>query len=91
MECEKTHEMQEASVIIAEFVPVDGIGDNSEELLAERIRHELFEIHDGAIVFSRKTVTFFSDLWPSEVAAVSAWHLLARAIVLPYTIFEEGL
>ena len=78
-------------VVDGELLLVEGISDDALELVAEGVGHEFFDVHHGHVVFTAEPVAFFANLGFAKISAVSSWHFLARAVVLPEAVFEEGL
>ena len=78
-------------MISTEIFLVKGISDDSAELPCEVLFKELLDVHHRGIIFGAEPFTPLATLCPTDVAWVSSRCLTTSAIVLPKTIFEEGL
>lgn len=43
-------------VLVAHHIFIQGVGDNALELVAEGIRHEFLDVHDGHVVLTAEPV-----------------------------------
>ena len=70
---------------------IKSIGNYAGKLLTEIISKELFYVHNRGVIFTREPTAATSDLFVSEVATVASRCLSFCAVVLPKSVFEEGL
>ena len=78
-------------MISAKNFIVERISDDSAELPSEVVFKELLDVHHRGIVFGAEPLAPLATLRSPYVARVSTWCFLASAVVLPKTVFEEGL
>lgn len=78
-------------MISSEHFVVKAIRNDTLILLAEIVRKEVAYIHYRSVVFSGEPASSLADLITSDVTAVPSRCLAPRAVVLPKTVFEEGL
>lgn len=78
-------------MIVADVLVVDGLGDDTDELMSDVVGEEVTEVHDGSVVLTAEPGFLFALAFTADVALVSTRNLLARTEVLPKAIFEEGL
>ncbi len=79
------------SVIVAEMLVVQGLGDDADELVGDVVGEEITEVHDGSVILAREPRLFFALSFSADVAFITSWNLLAGAIVLPKTVFKKSL
>ena len=78
-------------MIVADVLVVEGLGDDTDELVSDVVGEEVAEVHDGSVVLTAEPGLLLALAFTSDVALVSTRNLLARTEVLPKAIFEEGL
>jgi len=78
-------------VLLSENLVVEGIGNDAAKLPADVLLKELFDVHDGGVVFAAEPSATLAFLGPSKIAGVAPGRLAPRAVVLPQAILEEGL
>ena len=80
-----------SQVISGEIFLVQSVSDDSAELPSEVLFKELLDVHHRGIIFGAEPLTPLATLRSADVARVSSWCLTSCSIVLPKTVFEEGL
>ena len=78
-------------MIVADVLVVEGLGDDTDELVSDVVGEEVTEVHDGSVVLTAEPGFLFAFAFTADVALVSTRNLLASTEVLPKAIFEEGL
>ena len=78
-------------MIVADVLVVEGLGDDTDELVSDVVGEEVTEVHDGSVVLTAEPGLLLALAFTADVALVSTRNLLARTEVLPKAIFEEGL
>ena len=78
-------------MVVPTVVVIDGLGDESDEIMADVISHEVADVHDGSIVFPAEPAFCLAFLLAANVTGVSTGDFLAGTEVLPQSVFEEGL
>ena len=78
-------------MIVADVLVIEGLGDNTDELVGDVVGEEVAEVHDRGVVFSAEPRLFLALAVAADVAVVASWYLLSSAEVLPKAVFEEGL
>ena len=78
-------------MIVADVLVVEGLGDDTDELVSDVVGEEVTEVHDGSVVLTAEPGLLFALAFTSDVAMITSWYFLASTEVLPKSIFEEGL
>lgn len=78
-------------MIVADVLVVEGLGDDTDELVSDVVGEEVTEVHDGSVVLTAEPGLLLALAFTADAALVSTRNLLARTEVLPKAIFEEGL
>lgn len=78
-------------VIVTDVFVIEGLGDNTDELVSDVVGKEVTEVHDGSVVLSGEPEFLLALAFTADVAVITSWNLLASTEVLPKAIFEEGL
>ena len=78
-------------MIVADVLVIEGLGDNTDELVGDVVGEEVAEVHDRGVVFSGEPRLFLALAVASDVTVIASWNLFACAEVLPKAVFEEGL
>ena len=78
-------------MIVAEVFVIEGLGDDTDELVGDVVGEEVAEVHDGSVVLTAEPGLLFALAFTADVAMITSWNLFARTEVLPKTIFEESL
>ena len=78
-------------MIVAEEFVVEGLGDDTDELVGDVVGEEITEVHDGGVIFTGEPRFLFAFALSADVALVASWNFFACAEVLPKAVFEESL
>ena len=78
-------------MIVADVFVIEGLGDNSDELLCDVVGEEISEVHYACVILATEPGLFLALALTSYVTVVASWYLLACTKVLPKSVFEKGL
>lgn len=77
--------------IAAHLVAVECVAHRSQELAPYRLSHEVLQVHERGVELAGKPWALLAHLVTSDVTRIAPGRFSASAIVLPETIFQEGL
>lgn len=77
--------------IAAHLIAVECVAHCSQKLTSYRLSHEVLQVHERGVELAGEPWALLAHLVTPDVAWIAPWRFSASAIVLPKTIFQEGL
>ena len=78
-------------MIVADVFIIEGLGDNTDELLGDVVGEKISEVHYACVILATEPRLFLALALTSYVAMIPSWYLFSCAKVLPKSVFEECL